>query len=891
MVASTDTLAFGLQEDALTFEVAKARSEGAPIVISASADVPWIVIQSCQAGDAVCTSSGPNDAILISVSANRGKMGLGMNTGTVTLTSPGIVPLSIEVSAETNVAPDFSVSTRTPYEGEAVRFEDISEVAPGWTISSWLWDFGDGPASPAQIPAPHVFKTYGPHTVSLTITAVQTLTGATVTLTHTKEDFLIVLDKEPPLASFEILNTTAIAGNAVSFVDTSVAQSAPITAWHWDFGDGSTSTEQDPSHVYTDPGTYTVSLTVTTAHGQDTAVRENAVTITSISPQAAFRVSDLTPDINRSIRFFDESVPGTAPITAWRWEFGDGSISTEQNPTHIYTYQGTFTIRLTVTTAHGSDTETRPAYVRASVAGPDADFSARRTGVSVLDVVRFEDSSAPGSYDVTYWLWRFGDGTISYEPNPVHQYHTPGTYDVSLTVRTQQMEDSVTRTGYVTVTAATDLDEYVRRDDGAFVVSPSQRLSRLQYRIRSLYITSQVWAPQGRTPESWDHKISVIVPTNRTSDTALLFVREGIVSDVLGTATVEQQMLDLALTSGSVVAILYQMPDRGSAVAHELAAESLAQYLITGDSDWPLLMPMTKSIVKAMDAVTTYLDEGNEGDVDVNGFVVAGGDLNGWAAWLAAAVDSRVEAVLPMAWNMVNMSAVAAYIEDFYHVYPEAWAPYTTRGVLQALTTPQGAMLEGLIDPHTYRARLKLPMLIVSSANDEFFPPGTERVFLDDLPEIPRHLYVPNVDHYFDPTPGTPPDAVTGYRDTLVEALPWFMAVANDQPLPEFSTAIVAGQIEGLFTITTAQPASVARVWSATAGQSDFRLGAAERTAWSAGASLERLQNAFYEARVSTSRGTALGAYVELTYPSDVSSGGRPVPFRFDTPMIVVGTE
>lgn len=891
MMASTDLLAFGLNQDEITFEVHKAPSEGSEIVISAFASVPWIEIQTCQQGTVLCTSTGPSSPVSITVRVDRGKMALGNNTGKITVSALGMVPIFIDVTAETLLAPEFTVSTRTPYDLEPVSFTDASQVAPGWAITEWLWDFGGGQISRAQTPAPRIFREFGAHTVALTVTATQIGTGQRVTLTNSKEGYIIVLAKERPVASFEILNSTALAGNAVNFVDTSLAQSAPITAWRWDFGDGTTSTQQHPSHVYTEPGVYTVSLRVTTLHGEDTATRQNAVTITSLPPNAAFRVDNLTPDVNRPVAFFDESTPGTAPITAWRWEFGDGAISTEQHPTHIYTFEGTFTIRLTVTTAHGSDTEVKPAYVRASITPPFADFTAPRTGVSVLDVVRFEDTSLPGSYDIISWLWRFGDGSVSHDPSPVHRYHSAGTYDVTLTVGTAQMQDSITRTGYVTVTPATALDEYVRRNDGAYSIDPAARLSRLQYRIRTLYMTSQLWAPTGRTPDAWDHKINVIVPVNRTNTTALLFVREGILADVLNTATVDQEMLDLALASGSVVVILYQMPDRGSTAAHTLAAETFAEYLATGDSDWPLLMPMTKSIVKTMDAVTSYLAQGNEGDVEVKDFVVAGGDLNGWAAWLAAAVDSRVKAVLPMGWSMINMPAVAAHIEGFYNGYPAAWMPYSSRGVLQALNTPGGITLRQNIDPYSYLTRLKLPALLINSANDEFFPPGTEALFLDDLPQRPRLLYMPNVNHYFRPTATTPPDAVTGYRGALRDALPWFMAIANNQALPAIASSITTGRRQASFTVTSSETAASARVWRATASQNDFRIGASGRTPWQAGPAVDPVQSTTYQADVSTVRGTALAAYMELTFPTNVMVGGVNVPLRFDTPLIAVGLD
>ncbi|WP_141706506.1 PKD domain-containing protein, partial [Methanosarcina sp. A14] len=121
--------------------------------------------------------------------------------------------------------------------------------------------------------------------------------------------------------------------------------------WNWDFGDGSTSTDANPAHTYAVAGTYTVNLTVSNADGSDTIGKAITVTGTSASPTARFT---LAPQIGRSpltVKFTDKSV-NAASI---KWDFGDGTTSTESNPSHTYT-TGFYIVRLTATNGDKSST-------------------------------------------------------------------------------------------------------------------------------------------------------------------------------------------------------------------------------------------------------------------------------------------------------------------------------------------------------------------------------------------------------------------------------------------------------------------------------------------------------------------------------------------------------
>lgn len=137
---------------------------------------------------------------------------------------------------------------------------------------------------------------------------------------------------------------------------------ASIRARLWDFGDGTTGTEKNPRHVYEEPGVYTVSLTITDVLGNVHAeVKEGFVAASAPAPlHAEFFASRRNSAERTIVNFQDRS---TGSITSWRWYFGDGTASSERNPTHVYTDIGLFTVRLTVSGPDGQDTETEQGYI------------------------------------------------------------------------------------------------------------------------------------------------------------------------------------------------------------------------------------------------------------------------------------------------------------------------------------------------------------------------------------------------------------------------------------------------------------------------------------------------------------------------------------------------
>jgi PKD repeat protein len=251
---------------------------------------------------------------------------------------------------------------------------------------------------------------------------------------------------DPPVANFSGAPLSGDYPLTVNFTDLST--NSP-TSWDWNFGDGSAHVyTQNPSHQYTSAGTYTVTLTATNGCGSDGETKTGYITVTSPPPPvAAFVGSPTSGDYPLTVNFTDQS--SNSP-TSWDWDFGDGSAHVyTQNPSHIYTAEGNYTVTLIATNASGSDTEEKIGYITVTepVEPPVAAFTGTPTsGVIPLEVT-FTDQSTGGA---TSWTWDFGDGSpLSYDQNPVHTYTTAGDFTVTLTAANAYGSDVETKDNYI----------------------------------------------------------------------------------------------------------------------------------------------------------------------------------------------------------------------------------------------------------------------------------------------------------------------------------------------------------------------------------------------------------------------------------------------------------
>lgn len=219
-------------------------------------------------------------------------------------------------------------------------------------------------------------------------------------------------------------------GESMSFSDLSTS-SGTITAWEWDFGDGiGTSTAPEPSYIYGAPGSYDVSLIVTSNNGcMDTITQTVNV---HYLPDVGFWADGIC--LNAGTQFNDTTGVQDGSAVSWDWDFGDGmGADTNQNPMYTYGAAGTYNVTLTVTSNWGCvDSSTVPINV---IPGPDAAFTANPSSANIFENVSFTDQSAPPPPEINSWYWDFGDtlGT-STNQNPSYSYDEAGTYNVMLVV-------------------------------------------------------------------------------------------------------------------------------------------------------------------------------------------------------------------------------------------------------------------------------------------------------------------------------------------------------------------------------------------------------------------------------------------------------------------------
>ena len=312
------------------------------------------------------------------------------------------------------VLPVADFSSNIVCETNPTVFTDLSTAGTG-TIASWSWDFGDSNTSSLQNPT-HTYANPGTYPVELTIT-----TDAGCTDTYTAD---AIVNPNPDV---EFYTEPVCVGNITSFQNQTTLSAGSVVQWDWDFGDGGTDTQQNPTYLYANVGTFPVTLQALTDSGCTGTHTEN-VDVNS-RPTADFSfVSGCSP----TVTFTDLSTVPVGTVNAWNWNFGDFATSTLQNPSHDYNFAGSFTVRLIAGLGLGcTDTMIQVVNVHAV---PVANFAS--PDVCEDAVSSFQDLTYLSSGNIVTWDWDFGDGNTDTQQNPTNTYSPFGTYTVTLSVET-----------------------------------------------------------------------------------------------------------------------------------------------------------------------------------------------------------------------------------------------------------------------------------------------------------------------------------------------------------------------------------------------------------------------------------------------------------------------
>jgi PKD repeat protein len=389
-----------------------------------------------------------NDGIIDSTEQNPVYTYIDAGNYTVNLTVTNAIGINSTVKTDYITVSESSTPSEPPISafiadvtnGTAPLTVKFSDQSTG-NISSYSWDFNnDGIRDSTEQSPSYTYGTAGPYTVNLTVS------NADGSDSEVKTGYIKVTVSSPgkPVAAFSASPVSGKTPLTVAFTDKS---SNMPTKWKWSFGDGASSTIQNPKHKYSKAGKYTVTLTVTNAKGSNTITETDYIKVIS-KPAANFTSSVTSGKAPLNVKFTDTST-GTA--SGWIWEFGDGSKSFVENPTHKYSKAGTYTVNLTVKNAAGSNTVTKTEHIKVT-AKPVAEFSATPTSGKAPLNVKFTDASTGSP---TKWKWSFGDGTSSTIQNPKHKYSKTGSYTVTLTSTNAAGISTTTKTDYIKVTTNT----------------------------------------------------------------------------------------------------------------------------------------------------------------------------------------------------------------------------------------------------------------------------------------------------------------------------------------------------------------------------------------------------------------------------------------------------
>jgi PKD repeat protein len=340
----------------------------------------------------------------------------------------------------------------------AVTFDAATSVDSDGTIASYAWDFGDGHVGSGIKPT-HSYDTPGNYQVKLTVTDNR---GATAVRT-------VAVEALAP----NVLPTATFSSNVVNlradFDATSSSDAdGTVASYAWDFGDGKTGEGSTVEHVYPNPGSYSVTLTVTDDRGGKHSVQHSVTTTAPPAnepPTSRFTVS--TADLKAT---FDASgsTDSDGSISAYAWKFGDGSTGDGAAATHTYDKAGTYRVELTVVDDGGLEsTSTTSVQVTAPKTAPVADFTA-----SVNDLTVAVDAGASSDVDGTIagYTWAFGDGSQAQGATTSHVYQRAGAFTITLTV-TDNDGLTASKTVPVTVTAPPPASMVLAKDDFARTVN------------------------------------------------------------------------------------------------------------------------------------------------------------------------------------------------------------------------------------------------------------------------------------------------------------------------------------------------------------------------------------------------------------------------------------
>ncbi|XP_070580929.1 autocrine proliferation repressor protein A-like [Ptychodera flava] len=381
---------------------------------------------------------------------------------------------------------------------------------------------------------------------------------------------------------------------------------------------------------------------------------------------------------------------------------------------------------------------------------------------------------------------------------------------------------------------ATPLDDYVNTYDPHYSYEELdyKHVVKEKYTVYMVRMTSQKWLTDNDVDGSiWWHYLSITIPHHLTHrDAAFLYITgKDTTNTNLPSPNTEDILTssELAASTGTIGATLFHVPNQPlvfpsdpnneSRREDDIIAFTWRHYIDNpNDTEWIAQLPMTKSAVRAMDAVASFVNE-KVPVANIDKFMVSGASKRGWTAWLTAAVDSRVIAVGPLVLDCLNM------IENFHHFYqslggwPFPFYPYHKEYIMRDIEHPVVANLSSIIDPYAYRDRLTMPKYVITSSGDPFFLPDDSHYYFEGMKGETYLRLLPNAEH-----------SMLGQRENTFHGLQsFFLSVLECHTRPTISWTRNQTASGGSITLITDTPPVSINAFVASgpiATRRDFRL-------------------------------------------------------------------
>ncbi len=419
----------------------------------------------------------------------------------------------------------------------------------------------------------------------------------------------------------------------------------------------------------------------------------------------------------------------------------------------------------------------------------------------------------------------------------------------------------------------TALDRYVAKPDANYAYKLVNTFEGKDTTGYVIELTSQQWRTAAEVDRPiWTHWMTIAVPAKVKSKTAMLLINGGKNGGEAPKGG-DVMLNNIARATNAIVASVSQIPNEPLTFSDDnkrrsedsIIAYTWDKYMRTGDEEWPLRLPMTKAVVRAMDTIQEFCASKQGGKHKVEHFMVTGASKRGWTTWTTSIVDKRVVACVPIVIDMLNIVPSFEHHKAVYGFWAEAIDDYTEMHIMDWMGTKEYDALMKIVEPYSYLDRLTMPKLIMHSCGDQFFCPDSWQFYLNDL-KGPTYLRaVPNTGHGLDVS------AVASVQS-------FFDAVAENKPIPEYRWSFPD---DATTRVETPSKPTAVKLWQATNPDArDFRIDKVGKIWQSTG--LTAQPDGSYVGHVEKPEKGWTAFMVELTFP-----GATGAPFTFTTPVRV----